>query len=167
MKSISTGVSDWRPIAHDKLYEVSRFGLIRNAETGLVLRPMLSNGYQKVCLRDGSRRYVHRLVLEAWVGARPPRHQANHKNGIRADNRADNLEWVTPSRNVKHSYDELRHTRMRGERSGKAILTEAQVIEMRELRRQGWMNKDIAHRFGMSIPGTQAILVGRRWAHLL
>lgn len=88
-------------------YQVSACGQVRNADTGLVLRPQrCSNGYRIVNLGRGSRHLVHRLVAVAFVGGDPAL-QVNHKNGDRSDNRAENLEWLSCSENHRHSYREL------------------------------------------------------------
>ena len=51
---------------------------------------------------------VHRLVCYAWLGSEPPgKPWINHKNGIRMDNDAVNLEWCSISENVQHSFDVL------------------------------------------------------------
>lgn len=57
---------------------------------------------------------VHRIVLITFQGIDPSKPWANHKNGIRSDNRIDNLEWMTISQNIKHSYDVLGRTIPKG-----------------------------------------------------
>lgn len=65
-------------------------------------------GYKRVTLHNngGERKYVHRLVLETFVG-KPEEHQeTRHLNGVRTDNRLENLAWGTSSEN---NFDIVRH----------------------------------------------------------
>lgn len=50
---------------------------------------------------------VHRLVARGYAPNPDNKREVNHKNGVRGDCRASNLEWVTPSENIRHSYKEL------------------------------------------------------------
>ena len=92
-------------------YEVSNLGRVRNAHTGKILRSQKQKiGYFTVCLcYKGERNFllVHRLVATAFVPGWRKGLQVNHKNGIKADNRAENLEWVTASENTRHGRDVL------------------------------------------------------------
>ncbi len=89
-------------------YEVSDHGRVRNSQ-GRVLSPNAQNsGYQIVHLYSGGRgtrvvRLVHRIVAAAFVSASPQDHEVNHIDGVKTNNVASNLEWVTRSGNIRHS----------------------------------------------------------------
>lgn len=84
----------------------------KNGSTYSVKRRLLSqkttaSGYKSVAFWiDGKRKMflVHRLVMLAFVEADSIRHLVNHKNGVRHDNRLENLEWCTKSENSTHAF---------------------------------------------------------------
>jgi hypothetical protein len=91
----------WRPVAGWKSYRVSSLG--RVSRGGRILRPNpLKSGHTTVCLSEGRRAtaYVHRLVLEAFVGEAPSGLICRHLNGIPGDNRLSNLAWGTRAQNA-------------------------------------------------------------------
>lgn len=102
-------VTEWRPVPDRPGYEASDDGQVRGP-TGKVLSTLVRvNGYLRVTVsRPQGKRAddVHRMVLVAFIGPRPPGMEARHLNGDNRDNRACNLAWGTHSENM---YDQVRH----------------------------------------------------------
>ena len=62
--------------------------------------------------RTKRRHLIHRLIASAWLGLHENL-QVNHKNGIRTDNRLENLEFCTPLENLNHRSYILKHEIMK------------------------------------------------------
>ena len=90
----------WKPITdYVGLYEVSSEGRVRNVKTGKILKPKNNRrGYLFVGLhKNGAvkKRYIHRLVAQAFIPNPNKLPEVNHKDEIKANNNLDNLEWVS------------------------------------------------------------------------
>lgn len=95
---------EWRQHSSG-LYEVSSLGNIRRVGNDTNRKKVtLKNGYDSIVLSingDTSLHYVHRLVAECFVPNPNNYKEINHKNHIRTDNRAENLEWCSRKSNVQ------------------------------------------------------------------
>lgn len=112
-------------------------------------------------------RYVHRLVLEAFVGECPKGMQCRHfPDRNPRNNRLENLSWSTAKRNQA---DRVEHgTDFRGEKSPNAKLTKAKVRAIRAMcRRLGrGSQRRVAAKFGIAQPYVSKIVRYQRWAHV-
>ncbi len=89
-------------------YVVYSDGRVYSTFKNKFLKPYVSsNGYERLRLysENGWESHtMHRLVATLFLGKPEGKNQVNHKNGIKTDNRVENLEWCTGSENQKHSW---------------------------------------------------------------
>ena len=124
----------WMDVYDFPRYQVSDQGKVRNKRTHKIKSAHYDNdGYLKVTLmniingnKKTSRKTVHRLVAESFLGGPHPDLQVNHKNGVKDDNRVVNLEWCTGSENVKHAYA----TGIRKPSGGRGTIRPVRVTEL-------------------------------------
>jgi len=124
------------------------------------------NGYRSFVMAGGACKTVHVAVCTAFHGPRPTSvHEAAHRNGIKTDNRSDNLRWSTRAENEA---DKIPHgVSNRGTRHGMAKLTAAEVAEIRDLLAAGRMTQwQIAGRYGVTDTAVRSIKTGKTWGWL-
>lgn len=160
-----------RPIPGFPLYTVSDDGTVRSLITGQEIRGDNPRGYRRVKLSENKkakRVMVHRLVLLAFVGPCPAKHEANHKNGKPSDNRLENLEYVTKSYNQWHCNHVIKTRKpQQGSKHGMSRITEELAINIRAARDAGESLKNVAARFGVSSPTVSMIASGKTWKHVV
>ncbi len=107
---------------------------------------------------------VHRLILAAWVG---PANGlvCNHKNGIRDDNRLENLEWISGLENERHARNVL-GKKLHGNYHPLAKTNPEEIFEMRKLRKEGWTYQKLADKYKLGISHVHRLVNGYVWKHL-
>lgn len=175
---------EWRAVpGFEGRYEVSSDGQVRSLARVLrfiwrgkpkerplpakLLKPTLDqDGYPRVVLYLGGVRHeapVHRLVLLAFVGPRPPGAVARHLDDIPLNNTPGNLAWGTV---LDNAADALANDRYhRGSRHYHAKLTEADVMAIRAARGKE-TNHQLSARYGVAYQHISLIQLRKCWKHV-
>ena len=122
-------------------------------------------GYLQVRkMRNGIRLHTgaHRLVWRWFTGPIPDGLTINHKNGIKDDNRPENLEMATYSENMSHAF----RTGLRGqwgEANPSAKLSNRQVEEIRSRYAEGDITQEsLGQNYGVTFQTISSIVRGER-----
>ena len=143
----------WKDIeGYEGLYQVSNMGSVKTLRrivahsTGhnkilnekVLKGGIYPNGYKFVCLRKENTNkniMIHRLVAQAFIPNPNNKPQVNHKDGNKLNNCVSNLEWCTPSENLKHAIDiGLVENQCRIMRKVKVITPCNKVIEFNNMK---------------------------------
>ena len=169
---------DGRVWAHPKTWVTGKGRGVVHSRPGTWRRLQVSRGYMCVELarhRDAKLLGVHRLVGLAWIPNPLALPQINHINGVKSDNRVENLEWCTASANTKHAFatglicvdDKYRATLRRNSLASSAKtrkLSMKQASEIRGRYAQGETQTALAGAFGVHQSTIWKILQGHHYA---
>lgn len=174
MANVAAPDERWRPVVgYEGLYEVSNQGRVKSlsrwrkggsrnptcAVRERILSPSPVNRYGHLAVglsRDGvlTKRTVHSLVAEAFLGPRPDGMEVAHNDGDCAHNSADNLRYATRLSNMQ---DRVRHGTINSKLSADDV---AEIRRLRGLVKQA----ALAERFGVTVPQISRIQTGRQWS---
>jgi len=174
----------WKDIeGYEGYYQVSNMGRVRSVDRvvennkggycqlkGRLLKfHTTKKGYHRVNLnKNGKIKYflVHRLVTQAFISNPESKPQVNHIDGVKTNNNVSNLEWCTPSENIKHSFESGLNNN-KGERHHKSKLNRDDVITIKLLYSKGKHTlKDIGNMFNVHNSTISEIINGVSWKHI-
>lgn len=157
----------WKHIeGFECLYQISSLGRVKSLRQGKIMTPArhTSKYLKQVLFKDKKQKgfYIHRLVAEHFCPNDFPesKTQVNHINGNHRDNRACNLEWCTPSENIKHG---VVAGKVNSTRKGKSVkwFTEEEAATIAILELKGYSINKIAEHIGRSRTSISSFMNGR------
>lgn len=170
----------WLPVpGYGGLYDVSNLARVRsnsrpsrNHRASYMTKPRIkkftvaSHGYlvARFTSKEGEFKniYLHSIMCAVFNGEAPPgKPSVNHVNGIKTDNRPENLEWVSPEGNTEHALET--GLAKRGSIHHFAKLTEANVLDILEDHR---VSSRVAEDYGVHKSAIKSIRRGKSWRHL-
>ena len=157
----------WKKVVgYESYYEVSNLGNVKSfdryiptrtgsgKQNGRILKLQKSvKGYLMSCLCVDKKKFntgVHRLVAMAFLPNPLNKEQVNHINGIKEDNRVENLEWCTGSENIKHSITNNLAKFNYGEKHHMSKITDEQMKEILIKRELGYTLKQLSIEYKLS-----------------
>jgi hypothetical protein len=153
-------------------YEASETGEIRHATTKHIRKQRINKfGYCQINIsrNDGTGKsntvLVHKLIAETFIPNPDNLPEINHINGVKSDNRVENLEWCTRSENQIHAYKMGLSYVYHGEEHPKAKFTNEQAHQVKQMYNNGISQQKIADFFHVSQTTIGRILRGKRYAN--
>jgi len=148
-------IEEWRDVVgYEGWYKISNKGRLKRIKKGRGTRPKNiltpkkhKAGYHvyNLCYKCNQKDYLaHRLVAIVFIPNPENKPEVNHKNGIKDDNRVENLEWCTHKENIRHAINALGshgENVARGEKHPRTAFTNSDVREIKRLLRETNLNQ--------------------------
>lgn len=136
--------------------------------SGIKLKPKQDKRGYMTCDIEHHNERVHRIVANCFIPNPENKSQVNHINGIKNDNRVENLEWNTPKENVRHAHKNNLVPKIcrSGEKNGQSKLTEKDVKFIREKydhKNREFNQTGLSRKFGVGTTAIHNIINNKKW----
>ena len=150
-------------------YLINEFGQVFSSKTNKLLKYHKHGiGYISVCIkRDNKFRHysIHRLLAETFLPNPESKPCVNHKNGIKSDNRLENLEWSTYSQNNKHAFDLKLNNAVVGSKRHTSTVDEETILKIRKMNET--MNfSQISKELNLGYTLVRNACLKKSWKHI-
>lgn len=159
-------MESWLPIIGLREYEISNLGRVKSLKRGKerIVGFVNSVGYK--CISNGSKHlFIHRLVAKNFLPNPYKKKEVNYINGIKTDNRVENLEWCTRKENDNHAR-ENGLTNNTGSNNYQAKINEDDVYVIWDLLKKGLSQQKIADKYNVSRGCIKQIKERKSWKHV-
>ena len=162
----------WKIIEDYNNYEISNYGRVRSLnynrtnQVCIMINRKISSGYLAAHLSKkgvSKNKLINRLVAIAFIPNPENKPFVNHINGIKTDNRVENLEWNTAKENTQHSFGTGLQISLKGEDHVRSKLTKVQVLE---IRKSNLKQIELAQLYGVHKVTICNIKKNRIWKHI-
>ena len=163
----------WKDIPnYEGRYQVSNHGRVYSLnQRKTLMKPSISNyGYHRIGLYKNNVRtfkFIHRLVAQTFIPNPNNLPEVNHLDGVKTNNKVNNLEWSTKSNNEKHAFRTGLKISCKGIKHPKSKLTEQQVLEIRnKYMPRKYSLTMLANEYNISFQLVSLIINRKIWTHI-
>lgn len=174
----------WKDIEdYEGIYQISNLGRVKSLQRNIkhwrggisilkerIIMPDIAIGYQRIELRKnniGTNKLVHRLIASAFIPNPENKPYINHINGIKTDNRIENLEWCSQLENMRHAHKTGLIKHEIGEKNPLSKLTDKDILYIRNnYDNTRNYSKIMADKYCVSWFTINNILKRKSWNHI-
>ena len=151
-------------------YLISDSGSVYSIKNDKYIKPHKNHrGYLRVGIYINGKAYkvsIHTMVIKTFGPQQKENQQVDHKDGNKENNDIENLEWVTPSENIRRAFKLGLKTAFKGESHAVSVYTDKFIDEMCKAISNGMSISDASKKFNFQSSYIYSIISGKNWAHI-